>query len=77
MAMRRFAQAERVCRQIIAARPGNADARNILGVALQAQGKSEEGIEVLRRAVKLAPNAAALRANLGEVHRLAGALKKR
>ena len=66
----KYTQAERVCRQLIAARPGNADAHNILGVALQAQGKSEEGIEALRRAVKLAPEAATLRANLGEVLRL-------
>jgi len=44
-----------VCRQLIAARPANADAHNILGVALQAQGKSEEGIEALRLAEKLAP----------------------
>jgi tetratricopeptide (TPR) repeat protein len=68
----KFTQAERVCRQLISARPGNADAHNILGVALQAQGKSEEGIEALRRAVKLAPDAATLRANLGEVLRLTG-----
>lgn len=71
---RKYTQAERVCRQLIAARPGNADAHNILGVALQAQGKSEEGIEALRRAVKLAPDAATLHANLGEVLRLTGAL---
>jgi tetratricopeptide (TPR) repeat protein len=68
----KYTQAERVCRQLIAARPGNADAHNILGVALKAQGKSEEGIEALRRAVKLAPEAATLRANLGEVLRLNG-----
>src|ERR1044072_7131657 len=33
---RQFGQAERVCRQIIAARPGNSDAHNILGVSLDA-----------------------------------------
>jgi Flp pilus assembly protein TadD len=51
----KFAQAERVCRQIVEARPANADAHNILGVSLQAQGKGEEAITELRRAVKLAP----------------------
>lgn len=66
----KFAQAEKVCRQTLAARPGNADAHNILGVSLQAQGKGTEAIEELRRAVELAPKAANLRANLGEVLRL-------
>jgi len=66
------AQAERVCRQIIEARPQNPDAHNILGVALQAQGKVDEAVAELTCAVKLAPQAPALRANLGEVLRQAG-----
>ena len=70
----KFAQAERVCRQIIATRPDNADAHNILGVSLQAQGKGEEAIVELRRAAKLAPQAANLHANLGEVLRQNGKL---
>ena len=70
----KFAQAEKVCRQTLAARPGNADAHNILGVSLQAQGKSAEAMEELRRAVELAPKAGNLRANLGEVLRLNGEL---
>src|SRR4051812_42187090 len=37
---RNYAQAERVCRQIINSRPGNADAHNILGVSLAALGNS-------------------------------------
>jgi Flp pilus assembly protein TadD len=37
---RQYGQAERVCRQIIAARPGNADAHNILGVSLAALGNT-------------------------------------
>ena len=65
----KFAQAERVCRQIISSRPDNADAHNILGVSLNAQGKGEEAITELGRAVKLAPQAANLHANLGEVLR--------
>jgi len=72
----KFAQAERVCRQIITGRPDNADAHNILGVSLQAQGKGEEGIEQLRRAVKLAPQAANLHANLGEVLRQNGKMEE-
>jgi tetratricopeptide (TPR) repeat protein len=68
----KFAQAERVCRQIIGARPGNADAHNILGVALNAQGKHDEAITMLRRAIKLAPQATSIHANLGEVLRQHG-----
>lgn len=69
-----FAQAERVCRQIIAARPANGDAHNILGVSLAALGQTEEAIAVLRRAIKINPRAASYHANLGEILRLADQL---
>jgi Tfp pilus assembly protein PilF len=68
----KFAQAERVCRQIIQVRADNADAHNILGVSLQAQGKGQEAVIEVERAVKLAPHAANLHANLGEVLRQNG-----
>lgn len=71
----KYDQAERVCRQIIEARPSNADAHNILGVCLNALGKSKEAVTMLRRAVKLAPQAASIHANLGEVLRQNGQLK--
>ena len=70
----KFGQAEKVCRQIIEARPSNADAQNILGVTLNALGKGKEAIETLKRAVKLAPEAASIHANLGEVLRQNGEL---
>jgi tetratricopeptide (TPR) repeat protein len=70
----KYGQAERVCRQIIEARPGNADAHNIAGVSLQALGRGDEAIAELKRAVKLAPEAPNLRANLGEVLRQNGKL---
>src|SRR3982751_3587938 len=69
---RKYAQAERVCRQIVEARPDNADAHNILGVTLNALGRPDEGIEMLRRAIKLAPRAASIHANLGELLRQNG-----
>lgn len=72
----KFGQAERVCRQIIEARPANADAHNILGATLQAIGKGAEAMAELRRAVKLAPDAASIRANLGEVLRQNGDLNE-
>jgi tetratricopeptide (TPR) repeat protein len=67
-----FAQSENVCRQLISVRPGNADAHNILGVALQALGRGDEAILSLRRAVELAPMASNVHANLGEVLRQQG-----
>ena len=72
---RQYAQAERVCRQILAARPGNADAQNILGVTLAANGQFDEAVAALKRATKLNPEAASYFANLGEVLRQAGRLE--
>jgi tetratricopeptide (TPR) repeat protein len=72
----KLGQAEKVCRQVIAARPANADAHNILGVTLNAQGKGPEAIESLTRATKLAPHAASIHANLGEVLRQNGELDR-
>src|SRR5436305_5002131 len=68
----KFGQAEKVCRQVIEARPGSADAHNILGVTLNALGRGVEGVEMLRRAIKLEPKAANVHANLGEVLRQQG-----
>jgi len=72
----KYQQAQRVCQQIIDARPGNADAHNIVGVSLNALGQRKEAIASLRRAVKLAPNAASIHANLGEVLRQGGQQKE-
>lgn len=69
-----YNQAERVCRQIIAARPGNSDAHNILGVSLAAMGKTDEAIASLRRAIKISGQAPSYHANLGEILRQAGQL---
>jgi tetratricopeptide (TPR) repeat protein len=68
----KYAQAEKVCRQILAARPSNPDAHNILGVSLNAQGRGDEGIAELRKAVGFAPDSASIHANLGEVLRQRG-----
>src|SRR6185312_769429 len=69
-----FAAAERVCRQLIAARPDSSDAHNILGVALAALGRPDEANEALRRAIEINPGAASYRANLSDVLRRAGQL---
>ena len=65
-------QAERVCRQIISARPANPDAHNILGATLAARGKLDEAITSLNRAIELNPDASSYYGNLGEVLRRAG-----
>ncbi|WP_265561655.1 tetratricopeptide repeat-containing sulfotransferase family protein [Sphingomicrobium arenosum] len=70
----KYDQAERVCRQIVEARPGMADAHNILGVTLFARGKRDEGIEAVRRAIKITPKASSYHANLGELLRQQGQL---
>src|SRR4051794_4060166 len=49
----RYDQAEKVCRQLLRARPNNADAHNILGVALNGQGRADEAVEILRKAIAL------------------------
>lgn len=72
----KYAQAEKVCRQLIAARPDNADAHNILGVTLCAMRRTDEGIEALRRATELAPRSASIHANLGEVLRQQGKIEE-
>ena len=71
---RQYAQAERVCRQIIAARPGNADAHNILGVSLAALGNAKEAISELKRAIKINAQAPSYHSNLGEILRQNGKL---
>jgi tetratricopeptide (TPR) repeat protein len=68
----KYAQAEKVCRQLLAARPNHPDAHNILGVSLNALGRADEGVEELRKAIKLAPESASIHANLGEVLRQLG-----
>jgi tetratricopeptide (TPR) repeat protein len=71
---RQYAQALRVCRQIIESRPGNADAQNILGVTLAAVGQTKDAVAALKRAIKINANAASYHANLGEILRQAGQL---
>ena len=54
------------------ARPGNADAHNILGVSLAALGKSDDASPNSSRAIKINSEAPSYHANLGEILRLAG-----
>ena len=67
-----FAPAARVCQQVIDARPGNADAHNILGAALAATGSTEKAMESIRRAIRINPGASTYYSNLGEILRQVG-----
>src|SRR3954465_4435079 len=60
----RVQDAETVCRQLIQQSPDQADAHNILGVALNAQGMRKEAVSSLKKAIKLAPATASFYANL-------------
>jgi protein O-GlcNAc transferase len=60
-----------LCRKILLAEPKNADARHLLGMALFREGKFDQSIEEVQRAVELAPGRSLFRRNLGAV--LAGA----
>lgn len=70
----RYDRAENICRQIIKARPGNADAHNILGAVLHRKGKSDEAVKAVRRAIELDRGAANYYSNLGEMERTRGEL---
>jgi tetratricopeptide (TPR) repeat protein len=65
----KYELAEKVCRQIIAARPELPDPHNILGVSLNALGRTDEATASLLQAIALAPSVASYHANLGEVLR--------
>lgn len=69
---KRYGQAANVCRQILQHNAKNADAHNIIGVCLDAMGKTKEGVAAIKRAIALAPGASNYRANLGEVLRSHG-----
>ncbi len=67
-----FAKAENLARQISKHHPNNADALNILGVALNAQGKPKDAVATLTQAIKRAPKNGIFYANLGEIERQRG-----
>lgn len=58
---------EQACQQILAATPDNADAHNLLGIALHQRGQSARAAECIARAVALDANHAGYHNNLGKV----------
>jgi predicted O-linked N-acetylglucosamine transferase (SPINDLY family) len=64
-----FDRAERSYRTVLGKNPKHGDALNLLGMLLAQTGRDEEGAELMRRAIAIAPNFAPLHANLGETYR--------
>jgi Flp pilus assembly protein TadD len=68
-------QAERYAREAVQMQPGNATARNLLGVALASKGHLLEALVQFREAVQIAPNDTEARANLERALRVTGAAR--
>lgn len=60
------ARAEELCREIMGAEPGRADALHLLGILLCGRGEIEPAIDLYRRAIAHAPHDATLRVHLGK-----------
>jgi SAM-dependent methyltransferase len=65
-------KAERQYRQILDLLPSNADAESRLGAVLMAQGKTNQAIDHLERALALKPDLFEAYANLAQAHAAAG-----
>jgi tetratricopeptide (TPR) repeat protein len=67
-------RAERICRQLIASRPGMPDAHNLLGVVLNGLGQADAAVASIGLAIRLSPRTPSFYSNLGEVERQRGNL---
>ncbi|MEO5375457.1 MAG: tetratricopeptide repeat protein [Alphaproteobacteria bacterium] len=65
----RWAEGGRSCRAVLAVRPDDADALQLLGIAERNLGRPGEAVRLIRRAVALRPAEAAWYVNLGEALR--------
>src|SRR5581483_6603750 len=70
----RLVPALRLVSQILSARPQRADAHNLLGAILSAQGDNDGATKAFAEATRLDPGTALFFANLGEAERLRGNL---
>ena len=67
-------QASQMCSQIVAQRPRMAEAHNLMGAILNANGDSAAAVKSLHRAIHLNGNNAQFYSNLGEIERRRGKL---
>ena len=63
-----FAKARKLYRKLLRADPGSVDALHLLGVTLGQQERYLEGINYMRQANELNPEAAIIRGNLVRAH---------
>jgi predicted O-linked N-acetylglucosamine transferase (SPINDLY family) len=68
----RWAEAEGLYRQILAADPDHADALHLLGALACQRGQTDLALELIGKAIALHPAAAPYHHNLGETYRRAG-----
>jgi predicted O-linked N-acetylglucosamine transferase (SPINDLY family) len=61
----RLAEAEGIYRQILAERPGHADALHLLGLLASQVGQADAGIGLIRQAIAIDPTVAVYHSNLG------------
>src|ERR1700739_3290387 len=72
----RLAEAERLYREILRARPDHLGITNNLGIVLKDQGKLEEAAAIFRGVLVLSPNDLLAHINLGNVLRRQGRLRE-
>jgi tetratricopeptide (TPR) repeat protein len=70
----RLDQASKICSQIVTQRPRMAEAHNLMGAILNAQGESAAAVKSLQRAIHLNGDNAQFYSNLGEIERRRGKL---
>ena len=63
----RIAEAERIYRQILEVEPNQPAALHLLGVIAHMAGQSDVGIQMIKKAIGLAPKDLSARCNLGHV----------
>ena len=68
----RWAEAEAVCRQILVPDPRHAPALHLLGILAGEAGRPDVAIELIGRAIGIAPRVADYHNNLGESYRRLG-----
>ncbi len=63
-----YDQAEKLYRQVLSSDRNNADALHLLGVLLHQTGRTTEGVDLIRRAIRKEPRAAQFHLNLANVY---------